>query len=82
MKICAVQTKPIKGDIHANIANHKKFINRAVAHGAELVIFPELSLTGYEPTLAKEPAMDEGDTRFDDFQTISDANGISIGDKC
>jgi len=79
MKICAAQTRPIKGDIRGNIANHKKLIDQAVADGAGLVIFPELSLTGYEPTLAKELAVEQGDTRFDDFQAMSDADGITIG---
>lgn len=79
MKICAAQTRPIKGDIQSNIANHKKLIDWAVADGVELIIFPELSLTGYEPTLAKELATDQGATRFDDFQAISDAHGITIG---
>jgi predicted amidohydrolase len=79
MKICAVQTKPIKGDIHSNIANHKKWIELAVAEGGDLVIFPELSLTGYEPALAKALATEQDDRRFDDFQAISDAKGITIG---
>src|SRR5262245_25865513 len=79
MKICAVQTRPIAGDMQGNIANHKQWIERAVADGAELVIFPELSLTGYEPTLAKELATEQDDVRFDDFQALSDANGITIG---
>jgi predicted amidohydrolase len=79
MKICAAQTRPINGDIQSNITNHKKWVDRAVADGVELVIFPELSLTGYEPRLAKELATHQDDPRFDDFQTISDANGITIG---
>ena len=79
MKIGVAQTRPITGDIRANIANHKQWIERAVADGAELIIFPELSLTGYEPTLAKELATDQGDARFDCFQALSNANGITIG---
>jgi predicted amidohydrolase len=79
MKICAAQTRPIKGDIQGNIENHKKWIDLAVSEGVELVIFPELSLTGYEPALAKELATDQDDSRFDDFQAISDAKEITIG---
>ncbi|MEI9808087.1 MAG: carbon-nitrogen hydrolase family protein [Bacteroidota bacterium] len=79
MKICAAQTRPVKGDIQRNIANHKKLIDLAVLHGAGVIIFPELSLTGYEPALAKELATDKDDSRFDDFQTISDTNEIMIG---
>jgi predicted amidohydrolase len=79
MKICAAQTGPVKGDIRGNISNHRKLIAQAVSDGAELVIFPELSLTGYEPTLARELAIDEGDARLDEFQSISDACGVAIG---
>jgi predicted amidohydrolase len=79
MKIGVVQTRPITGDIQANIATHKQWIEWAVADGAVLIIFPELSLTGYEPTLAKELATDQDDPRFDDLQALSDADGITIG---
>lgn len=79
MKIGVAQTRPITGDIPGNIANHKQWIERAVTDGVELVIFPELSLTGYEPTLAKELATEQDDLRFDDLQAMSDANGITIG---
>ena len=36
-------------------------------------------MTGYEPTLAKELATTQDDPRLDQFQTISDANHITIG---
>lgn len=79
MKICIAQTRPVKGDIQSNIANHKKLIHLAISHGAGKVIFPELSLTGYEPHLAKELATDKEDSRFDDFQKISNTRNIMIG---
>lgn len=79
MKICVAQTRPIKGDIQRNIDNHKNIIDVAVSYGADTIIFPELSLTGYEPGLAKALATDVADGRFNDFQKISDAKQISIG---
>jgi predicted amidohydrolase len=79
MKICVAQTKPIKGDIQSNIGNHKKLIDIAVFNGADLVIFPELSITGYEPELSKELATNQDDNRFDDFQMIADTKQITIG---
>ena len=79
MKIGVAQTRPVKGDIQSNITNHKKLIDLAVSSAADLVIFPELSLTGYEPELSKELATDKDDSRFDDFQKISDARQITIG---
>jgi predicted amidohydrolase len=79
MKICVVQTRPIKGDIEGNIENHKKLIDLAAAIGADTIIFSELSLTGYEPTLAQALATNQDDSRFDDFQKIADASQITIG---
>lgn len=79
MKICVVQTRPVKGDIQANITNHKRLIDLAISHDAGTIIFPELSVTGYEPELANELAMGANDLRLDDFQEISDNKSITIG---
>lgn len=79
MRISVAQIRSAKGDVPFNIASHKKLIDAAVAGGAQLIIFPELSLTGYEPTLAKELAVEVNDSRFDIFQQISDLRNISIG---
>jgi predicted amidohydrolase len=79
MKICVAQTRAVKGDIKSNISNHKKIIDLAISDGADTVIFPELSITGYEPGLSKELATDKDDIRFDDFQNIADTQQITIG---
>lgn len=79
MKVCAVQTRPVKGNISKNTERHKTLIELAAAAGADIIIFPELSLTGYEPELAKDLAISLDDKRLDDFQKISDARQISIG---
>ncbi len=79
MKICVAQTKPIKGDIQQNIVRHLKFIDTAVSQHTDLIIFPELSLTGYEPAFAKTLATNQDDSRLDVFQTISNAHQIAIG---
>lgn len=78
MKISVAQTKPVKGDISANIRQHIALINLALTNGAEAIFFPELSITGYEPGLANELATTGDDIRFDVFQEISDENGIII----
>ena len=79
MKLCVAQTRSVKGDIQRNIVRHKEFIDQAAAHGADIIVFPELSLTGYEPTLAKNMAMHTDDDRLDGFQIISNKNQITIG---
>jgi len=78
MKICAAQTRPVKGDIESNIENHKRLVDLAVAQGADMIVFPELSITGYEPALAKELATHKDDERLNIFQTISDTEKIII----
>jgi len=79
MKICAAQTRPITGDIAGNIGNHKKLIDLAVSQAADIMIFPELSITGYEPERAKALATHQDDKRFDVLQNIADANEIALG---
>ena len=79
MKICIAQTKPIKGNVAANIEAHKRFIELALTLHAEAIFFPELSLTGYEPELAKKLATNQNDERLDIFQETSDNNNIIIG---
>ncbi|MBN2470168.1 MAG: carbon-nitrogen hydrolase [Anaerolineae bacterium] len=41
------QIHPKIGDIPANLAQHLEYIERAKAQAVDLLIFPELSLTGY-----------------------------------
>ena len=79
MKISVAQTRPIKGDIEANILNHKRLIDLAIVEEVEIIIFPELSITGYEPELSKILATTQDDERFDVFQQISNTENITIG---
>jgi predicted amidohydrolase len=78
MKIAVAQTKSIKGAVEKNIDYHEQFIKLAVANKVDLIVFPELSLTGYEPELAQELASHQDDKQFDTFQDISDKQNIII----
>ncbi|WP_428740204.1 carbon-nitrogen hydrolase family protein [Tenacibaculum sp.] len=79
MKICIAQTNPVRGDIQKNIDNHKRLIELSIKNEADLIIFPELSLTGYEPELVESLAFTKDDERLDEFQEISNTNQIIIG---
>lgn len=79
MKICIVQARSLKGKIPENIQNHLLFVEQAAASNADLIIFPELSITGYEPELAKELASDIDNSIFNSFQDLSDEHIITIG---
>jgi predicted amidohydrolase len=41
------QTNTVLGDVQQNLQKHLSFIDEAHGKGADLIIFPELSLTGY-----------------------------------
>ena len=50
--LAAAQTIAVAGDIPANLQRHLAFMGVAAEHGVQVLVFPELSLTGYEPALA------------------------------
>ena len=78
MRIALAQIKPLVGDIQNNIIIHKEFILKAVQKSADLVIFPELSITAYEPKIAKQLQLSINDELFNDFQDLADKNNICI----
>lgn len=56
LNITVGQINPTVGDIDGNIALMQRAAQQAVADGAQLLVFPELSLTGYYPAdLLDEP---------------------------
>ncbi|WP_205508059.1 carbon-nitrogen hydrolase family protein [Longitalea arenae] len=79
MKIALAQTRPARGDMPYNITRHTQFIEQAAANGAGLIVFPELSLTGYEPSLCKQLATDATDSRLAIFQQLSNEKQLIIG---
>jgi len=46
-KVALAQINVTLGDLEANLAKHLHYIERAKEEGASLLVFPELSLTGY-----------------------------------
>lgn len=79
MKVAIVQLEPIKGNIEKNIEIHTNWVKHAISMNADMIVFPELSLTGYEPELAMLLATSKNDKRLDCFQNLSDENKITIG---
>ena len=56
LKIAVAQIPSLKGDVSANIKSHLLAIEKAGKAGVSYLVFPELSLTGYELELASELA--------------------------
>ena len=78
MRIAAAQSRPAAGPVESNLAGHHRLIDIAVQNGAGLVVFPELSLTGYEPRMAARVARMPGDACFRLLQTTVDQRGVTI----
>jgi len=49
MKIALAQINPTVGDISGNVRKIREWIDKAAQQKADLVVFPELSITGYPP---------------------------------
>jgi predicted amidohydrolase len=79
VRIAVAQLRPAVGVVESNLARHLELAERATFHAAELVIFPELSMTGYEPNQAAELARYSSDSCFEELQRHSDRTGCSIG---
>jgi len=47
MKVALAQTAPVLGDVKANLETVRAAQREALEHGAELIVFPELAMTGY-----------------------------------
>jgi predicted amidohydrolase len=78
MRICAAQTRPIPGNLDANLRSHLQLIDLAVELHAGLVLFPELSLTGYEPKVSKQLAISPYDSHLERLQSLADMHEIVI----
>ena len=78
MRISAAQIILERGNLEENIRRHLKIIDLAVLRGCEMIVFPELSLTGYETERARDLALTEKDSKLNVFQETSDLFKISI----
>ena len=57
LKIALAQLNPVVGDLAGNAAKLRKARSQAAAKGADLVVYPELFITGYPPEdLVRKPA--------------------------
>ncbi|MBT3260516.1 MAG: NAD+ synthetase, partial [Deltaproteobacteria bacterium] len=64
IKLALAQINTKLGDVDANLEKHLDLIERARARETDLILFPELSLTGYTlqdltPSVAHRPSADD-----------------------
>lgn len=63
-RIAFAQTVPLAGDVAGNLDQHLALIRAASSESPEVVVFPELSLTGYELDRSGELAFTIDDARL------------------
>jgi len=76
--VAAIQSASVKGDIAANLTRHLALARQAASLGARLALFPELSLTGYEPDVAAATALRGDDARFAPLAELAHSSGMTI----
>jgi predicted amidohydrolase len=79
MRVAVVQTQPVACAVDVNAKVHESWIKKVAGRGADMVFFPELSLTGYQPKHAGRLTLRADDVRLDTFQMLSHALRITIG---
>jgi predicted amidohydrolase len=80
MTICiaAAQASSVLGDIEANVGIHLRFIAVARAEGVQLLVFPELSLCGYELPLLRDCLLSPDDPRLQAIRAAASAAGMTV----
>lgn len=78
MILAAAQTKPTRGNIDANLLDHYRLIELAAQNGAQLIAFPEMSITGYERENASQLTFKKDDSRLDHLKKLATENNVVI----
>ncbi len=78
LAIAAIQSVSIKGNIAANAVRHAHLASAAAQRGAKFVLFPELSLTGYELAIARDVAIRNDDPRLNELRRLAKEANITI----
>ncbi|MDP9828512.1 carbon-nitrogen hydrolase family protein [Kineosporia succinea] len=81
MNVAVVQSVPDNGDLDANLQRTRELVEQAVARGADLVLFPELSLTGYDLAIATDERMwfRPGDARLAPIRRAAGSSVVAVG---
>lgn len=80
MKIRGIQFSPVLGNVNANLARHENYIQNAINDKADLIIFPELSISGYHlKDLAQDCALSPQHPITERFRELSRDIAILIG---
>ncbi|MCP3752635.1 carbon-nitrogen hydrolase family protein [Pseudomonas sp. SBB6] len=71
MTVACAQTVAIARDITGNVQRHLQMMQLAAEQGVQFLLFPELSLTGYELDAAPDLALGSDDPRLDPLRELA-----------
>lgn len=78
MIIAAAQTIPKRKNTTENLEDHYRLVDLAADHGAQLIVFPEMSLTGYDREFAAELSFEKNDARLGKLKNLASNRNIII----
>ncbi|MCE0495451.1 carbon-nitrogen hydrolase family protein [Vibrio salinus] len=76
--ISLAQIPVARGDVRANLEHHLQMIEQSSDCNADVVVFPELSLTGYELDLAAKLALSPEPSNFEALSHASVENEVIV----
>lgn len=76
--LAAAQTVPVRGDVGANLDEHVRLARAAAARQVRVLVFPELSLTGYELDVAAALAFSERDPRLQPLVDVAVEHAMTV----
>ena len=80
MRVGLAQMAPVLGDLEKNLEVHRRWSERAAAAGVDLLMFPELSLTGYFlKDLVPEVAIGLESTQMAEIRRLSRGMDVVCG---
>lgn len=76
--VAAAQSISVPGDVPANVQVHLALVHAAASEGVQLLVFPELSLTGYEPDLLAVRVLGADDAVLAPLRDAARATGMAL----
>ncbi|WP_157847604.1 carbon-nitrogen hydrolase family protein [Streptomyces violens] len=81
LRVAVAQTQAMPGEVTHNVAEAARVVREAGERGVRVLLFPELSLTGYEPGWLRaslpEKAVDPYGTELDAIRDASRDSGVT-----
>lgn len=78
MRIGLAQIRSEKGALGRNVRRHLSVLRQLEPSAVDLVVFPELSLSNYDPSVAEASAVRTEDERMTPLRSFADETGTAV----